>query len=248
MLNTLFAASYSSYAYGFSFVDWTEVYGLIASVFTVAFVVIMFFLTMHKRPFGKPDSAAYDLVNILNFNCSFFERVVKAYTLAKITFEVLMIPTDFDNGVLVGFKYMFYNTFVLGILGTLMTYVVVLQIYKIANKFTALNKHLEVKEPEPVYYAPAPVNPAYAPYQQGYAAPAAPVAPVAPTAPVAPVAPAAPAAPVAPVAPVAPAAPAVPTPVEAAPAPAEDATKACTVCGKEIKAAAKFCPFCGNNQ
>lgn len=239
MLNTLLAASYG--AYGFFSVDWTDVYGLIASVFTVAFVVIMFFLTMHKRPFGKPDSAAYDLVNILNFNCSFFERVVKAYTLAKITFEVLMIPTDFDGGVLVGFKYMFYNTLVLGILGTLMTYVVVLQIYKIANKFTALNKHFEVKEPKPVYYVPAPVNPAYAPYQQGYAAPApAPVAPVAPAAPVAPVE-AAPA-------PVAPVAPVVPTPVAAAPAPAENATKACSVCGKEIKAAAKFCPFCGNNQ
>lgn len=40
----------------------------------------------------------------------------------------------------------------------------------------------------------------------------------------------------------------VPQPAAAAPAPAAEETTFCTVCGKQIKANSKFCPYCGNSR
>lgn len=234
---------YFDYAYGMTSnsVNWVDVYSMIAAILAIGIAAVLLFLTMKAAP-RKGDSDLSELANIVNFNCCFFEKVIKFYTIANVSYGVLTIPTVFAGDVLDGFKTLFMNNILGGIVGNLLIYCALMAVSKIVRQLTALNNHNGVKEPE------RPVNmkaaaPMYAAPQQPYGVPQQPYGAPAPMPTYAAPAPVAPAAP-------APVATPAPAPV-AAPAPAPVAapeTKPCTNCGKEIKNGAKFCPFCGSNQ
>ncbi len=232
------------------------VYDLVASILALVVVGCAAFLSATYFKTADRSGTLGKVLSFLDLNGSKFETFLKTFYIGFTAYYILMIPTCFSAGAMYGIGNLI-SLLIINIGGTRVLFEGMMLVYKTYVQVTALNKHLGVEAPEmeakyqqPVaqatYAAPAPVP---APVAQPVAAPAPVPAPVAePVAAPAPV-PAPVAEPVAAPTPVpAPVAEPVAAPAPVAEPVAAPAEKVCLGCGKNIKAGAKFCPYCGTNQ
>lgn len=229
--------------------SWVEIYGLIIAFIVLGVVALAFVLNasvFNKSKENQISGGMKSMFNLFSLKGHVFESLLKVTTLSIITYNVLMIPVGFNAGFMAGFISM-VSTLILGVLGVYVAGMALMMLYRVfvtVSEINARDKGVAF-DPENPYGLVKPVAPVQQPYygapvqQPYYGAPEQNMYQAAPApAPVTQPAPA-------PVPQPVPAPVPQPAPV-AQPAPADE--KACTTCGKSIKAAAKFCPYCGNTQ